>query len=115
MHLPEKQAAGRDMRVGNLHTPRLHNGLAGIQPAAGASPQFVLDPRHTGPYLPAPEWARSSVVEQLTFNQLVEGSNPSGLTRKRNRQNRLRASKAAGARLVPSAVELVLHGSQMAP
>jgi hypothetical protein len=24
--------------------------------------------------------ARSSVVEQLTLNQLVEGSNPSGLT-----------------------------------
>ena len=32
----------------------------------------------------ASNWLRSSMVEQLTLNQLVEGSNPPGVTGKRS-------------------------------
>jgi hypothetical protein len=37
-------------------------------------------------------WARSSMAEQLTLNQRVEGSSPSGLTNHSERQNALSAT-----------------------
>lgn len=53
--------------------------MSGVPPIMHISPNSRLTlprrlPKHRR------SRARSSVVEQLTFNQLAEGSNPSGLT-----------------------------------
>ena len=42
----------------------------------------VIDSPLPSGIIPCASWLRSSMVEQLTLNQLVEGSNPPGVTRK---------------------------------
>ena len=80
VHLEEPEIAGltRGERFA-IHARYIGEGAgAATGRAAG---RFALDRRRRPAYLPRQLRARSSVVEQLTLNQLVEGSNPSGLTK----------------------------------
>jgi hypothetical protein len=71
-HRHSSARAGRQARLG---VPRTPVGIPTSSPQASAE-----DLGRRGRCIIHAPWARSSMAEQLTLNQRVEGSSPSGLT-----------------------------------
>ena len=72
-----------------------------------------LDPLRARPYVPASLGrARSSVVEHLTFNQRVDGSNPSGLTNENNGLAEMLSRLFSG---YTSIIQLILRIGRLVP
>ena len=55
--------------------------IPSLWPLPSQCPHDPRSPRKGALLYPSRPWARSSTAEQLTLNQLVLGSNPSGLTK----------------------------------